>query len=219
MALDSRKPTSRNRITSRNPASPLDNLRKGNAGGPKLPTARQGARPITSKVNRPITSRSGRGTEGEDGEYLPPPKKSNTPIIVGAAIGGVVLLLVIIIAATSGGGGARPRSQKYTYQDDTPSVVVPEYKPEKPKEVLKFDGQRFHDTGSIVFICANSGSHDDREVEFNKCPKCEKVNQFVYWQSKDCYVCWNCEGEFPKSAIKCPQCGRPPQKSVRMKHK
>jgi hypothetical protein len=199
----------------------LDNLRKGNPNAPKLPTARQGARPITSKVSRPGTGRSIRGAQGadgEDGDYIPPPpKKSNTPVIVGACIGGAVLLLVVIIAA-SGGKSTAPVRARATY-DDSPSIVVPEYTPEKPKEVLKFDGQRFHDTGAIMFICANSGTHADREVEVNTCPKCKKYNQWIYWQSKDKYVCWNCETEYPKSEIKCTDCGRPPQKACRIKHK
>jgi hypothetical protein len=134
---------------------------------------------------------------------------------VGICAGAAVLLLIIIVAASGGGRsyGTRVRSGEDSYQEP----VVKDYSAEKPKEVLKFDGQRWQDTGALVFICANSGKHEDKEVEINICSKCEKKNFFC--QARGSIYCWNCEVEFPLSTLKCPECSASPRRPPRIKHK
>ncbi len=222
MAIDPRRPTSRNRPATGRHGSPLDNLRKPSQGLPNLgtrPATARNNRPTTSRNLRPSTSRQQRGGDlgaGEEGELPPPPpKKNNTPIIVGAAIGGVVLLLIIVAAASGGGKSSNYRHR--SAENDYKEPEIPKYEPEKPKEVLKFDGQAFRDTGALLFICANTSSHEDKEVEINFCPQCQKKNFFCGYRGK--IVCWNCEADFPVSNLICPDCKRPPQKSWRIKHK
>jgi hypothetical protein len=221
MPLDPRRPTSRNKSSTQR--SPLDNLRKPNANIPKLSggpaTHRSTARPTTSKIVRPSTTRGVRSQQGgdEEGDFVPPPpKKNNTPIIIGACVGGLVLLVIIIAAASGGGKGNYPQRRQYNENPD-PVVNIPQEEPRK--EVLKFGGQRFADSGAICFVCANSGKHEDKEVEINFCPNpnCQKKNQFCV--TENTFKCFNCEQEFPKDKIVCPECGRPPTRPARIKHK
>ena len=66
-------------------------------------------------------------------------------------------------------------------------------------------------TGAIMFVCAGSEKHEDKEVFISKCPSCSEVNYF-YWNSHNSeFVCYACTKAIDSSVVKCPECGRPPR--------
>jgi hypothetical protein len=80
------------------------------------------------------------------------------------------------------------------------------------------DGVRIEDTGAILFICANSDKHEDREVLISKCRECGEQNYF-YWDSAgDGFRCFACTKPFPNDFVKCDVCSKPPR-VVRTKNK
>jgi DNA-directed RNA polymerase subunit RPC12/RpoP len=67
-------------------------------------------------------------------------------------------------------------------------------------------------TGAIMFVCAGSDKHEDKEVLINKCPSCSEQNYF-YWESANSqFVCFACTKAVDNAVVKCPDCGRPPHK-------
>jgi hypothetical protein len=80
------------------------------------------------------------------------------------------------------------------------------------------DGIRVEDTGAIMFICANSDKHEDREVLIGKCPECSELNYFYWDRTSDGFRCYACTKPFPNEFVKCELCGKPPRK-VRTKNK
>jgi len=80
------------------------------------------------------------------------------------------------------------------------------------------DGIRVEDTGAILFICANSDRHEDREVLIPKCPECGELNYFYWDMTGEGFRCFACTKPFPNESVKCEICGKPPRK-VRTKNK
>jgi len=73
------------------------------------------------------------------------------------------------------------------------------------------DGIPVDQTGAIMFVCAGSEKHEDKEVFISKCPSCGELNYF-YWNSQNSeFVCFACTKAIDNSAVKCPECGRPPR--------
>ena len=73
------------------------------------------------------------------------------------------------------------------------------------------DGIPADQTGAIMFVCAGSEKHEDKEVFISKCPSCSEVNYF-YWNSHNSeFVCYACTKAIDSSVVKCPECGRPPR--------
>ena len=73
------------------------------------------------------------------------------------------------------------------------------------------DGIPADQTGAIMFVCAGSDKHEDKEVFISKCPSCSEVNYF-YWNSHNSeFVCYACTKAIDSSVVKCPECGRPPR--------
>jgi hypothetical protein len=73
------------------------------------------------------------------------------------------------------------------------------------------DGIPADQTGAIMFVCAGSEKHEDKEVFISKCPSCSEVNYF-YWNSHNSeFVCYACTKAIDSSLVKCPECGRPPR--------
>jgi hypothetical protein len=130
---------------------------------------------------------------------LPTSKSSPLPVILG--IGGAVVLLIVAGVALSGGRrppAAAPRP--------APAPAVG-----KDRDV--------RDTGLIMFVCSNAGTHEDREVVLESgCPACGKRSSYFWDAALDGYRCFACSAEYPKERIQCPACGRRPSKT-RLKHK
>jgi hypothetical protein len=73
------------------------------------------------------------------------------------------------------------------------------------------DGIPADQTGAIMFVCAGSEKHEDKEVFISKCPSCSEVNYF-YWNTHTSeFVCFACTKAIDSSVVKCPECGRPPR--------
>ena len=73
------------------------------------------------------------------------------------------------------------------------------------------DGIPADQTGAIMFVCAGSEKHEDKEVFISKCPSCGELNYF-YWNSHNSeFVCFACTKAIDSAAVKCPECGRPPR--------
>jgi hypothetical protein len=74
------------------------------------------------------------------------------------------------------------------------------------------------DTGWILFICANSDRHEDREVILKTCPACSKESTF-FWDTKpSCFICFQCGAAYDNALVKCPDCAKVPRR-VRTKHR
>jgi ribosomal protein S27E len=69
-----------------------------------------------------------------------------------------------------------------------------------------------NDTGVIVFVCANSPQHEDREVVISTCPKCGERNYFYFDHARQQLMCYACETPVPDSVVKCEICGAPPRR-------
>ena len=67
-------------------------------------------------------------------------------------------------------------------------------------------------TGAIMFVCANSEKHEDKEVLISKCPACSENNYF-YWDSDASqFNCFACTKAVDNAVVKCPDCGKQPLK-------
>ena len=101
---------------------------------------------------------------------------------------------------------------------DKPEEEQAVYKP----AVAKKDGvyvttRTLDDTGYILFVCANSPKHEDREEIIKMCPACSKIHTF-WWNKDDSYfVGFTCSQPIDNAKIKCSTCGAVPKK-VRIKH-
>lgn len=133
-----------------------------------------------------------------------PVKASNPlPLILGIG-GGVFLLLIVLAVVFSGGGGSAPKKKR--------SAAAPAPAVEKKDRDVR-------DTGFIMFVCANVPSHEDEEIVLpSTCPKCSKRSTYFWDAGASGYVCFTCYKPYDNALIKCPKCGRAPQKT-RLKHK
>jgi hypothetical protein len=75
------------------------------------------------------------------------------------------------------------------------------------------DGVRRDDTGDIMFVCANTDRHEDKEVFFSRCPAfgCGQESHFYWDYARQEYRCYACTQAVNPEAVKCPECGRPPR--------
>jgi hypothetical protein len=93
------------------------------------------------------------------------------------------------------------------------------YKPTITKKEGKYVPDRTaDDTGYILFICANSPKHEDREELIKTCAACSKESTFFWDGEKKCFICFGCGVAVENGRIKCSGCGTAP-KRVRTKHK
>lgn len=74
------------------------------------------------------------------------------------------------------------------------------------------------DTGWILFICANSDKHEDKEVLLKNCPACRKASTFFWDGDRKAFRCFQCGAHYDNAQIKCPDCGKVPRR-VRTKHR
>ncbi|HEX7901135.1 MAG TPA: hypothetical protein VF950_25480 [Planctomycetota bacterium] len=127
-----------------------------------------------------------------------PAAKSPLPLILG---GGVAVLVVVIAVAASGGKKPPP-----------PKAVEA-----APEAVAK--DRSVQDTGYIMFVCANSGKHADKEIVLpGLCPACAKASSYYWDAGLSNYRCFACAKEYPQAKIACPECGKVPVKT-RLKHR
>jgi hypothetical protein len=73
------------------------------------------------------------------------------------------------------------------------------------------DGMRADDTGAILFVCANSGRHEDKEVFIESCP-CGERNYFYWDHARGGFTCYACTKPFPDELVKCGDCGKVPRR-------
>ena len=74
------------------------------------------------------------------------------------------------------------------------------------------DGMSASDTGSILWVCANSAKHEDKEVYLSICPSCSQMNYFYWDRAQEGYRCYACLKNVDNAIIKCPECGQPPRR-------
>lgn len=80
------------------------------------------------------------------------------------------------------------------------------------------DGVRIEHTGAIMFVCANTEKHEEKEVVLSLCPECKEVNYFYVDLGKEQFACFACAKPYDNANLKCPECGKPPRRA-RMKNK
>ena len=128
-----------------------------------------------------------------------PSAKSPLPLILGV-VGAIVLVVVIAVAAS---GGKKPAAKKAI--EAAPEAVG------KDRSV--------QDTGYIMFVCANGGKHEDKEIVLpGVCPACAKASSYYWDAGLSNYRCFSCAKEYPRAKIACPECGKVPAKT-RLKHR
>ena len=120
-----------------------------------------------------------------------------------------VVLLGILGCATSSGGEptvvSKPKIAKAGF---IASAKLP----------VERDGVRLEDTGAVLFICANSDKHEDKEVLISRCPSCAEVNYFFRDFAEEAFRCYACTKLLENDTIRCPECGKPPR-TIRTKNK
>ena len=67
-------------------------------------------------------------------------------------------------------------------------------------------------TGAIMFVCANSEKHEDKEVLISKCPACSENNYFYWDGDASQFNCFACTKAVDNAVVKCPDCGKQPLK-------
>jgi len=118
----------------------------------------------------------------------------------------LLLLAPMAACATSGGPAGEPR-------------IVPRPKARLAKAGIlpgaslpsERDGVHADDTGPILFICANSDKHEDKEVFFMRCLPCGQENYFYWDHARYEYRCFACAKAVDPETVRCPDCGRPPR--------
>lgn len=74
------------------------------------------------------------------------------------------------------------------------------------------------DTGWILFICANSPKHEDREELLKTCPACKKDSTFFWDPNRKSFVCFQCGTYYDNAKVVCSICGAVPRR-VRTKQR
>ena len=124
-------------------------------------------------------------------------------------------LLVVLAACSSGPvhneAGIRPEPKRRLAL----SGIVPLIK-SIPAER---NGIRADDTGAIMFICANTPKHEDKEVYIDVCTKCYQQSTFFWNAPNKGFVCFKCSYLFDREKIVCDECGEEPRRTVRIKPK
>lgn len=167
-------------------------------------------RPPTSRGSRPVPKTARKGEEEVDERKATAAaasqesKAKNQMALIGGIGGGGLLLLILIVAAASSGssGRASEEAQRKSRKAAPPPVV--EAPPPKPKPT-----NYVRNTGAIVFVCAGTERHPDKEVVLPGCPKCPAKNQFEVDGEARAYRCTKCKGVYENADIKCADCGRP----------
>lgn len=114
--------------------------------------------------------------------------------------------------------GADDLSQARTRKDvaeEKQAVYSPTF---QKKNGVYVPDRTIDDTGWILFICANSDRHEDREEILKTCPSCRKESTFFWETAASSFVCFQCGGRYDNALVKCSGCGKVPRR-VRTKHR
>ncbi len=191
---------------SRRPASTRIRLSPASGSAPKPPAPRTSRRPTGKTTRRvagaePVNEAAPAAFAAEEARA-----KSQLALYAGVGGGAVVLILIIAIAASS--------SSKRVPVSDAP-VARPARRTVEPPPPPPRDSPRQYNyvrnVGSIVFVCAGTDRHPDKEVVLSACPKCPARNAFAWEEGASAYRCSSCKADYENAAIKCDQCGRPPR--------
>jgi hypothetical protein len=118
---------------------------------------------------------------------------------------------------TEGRWGAEDLSEARKPRN-TPEDQQAVYKPAiARKDGAYVSSRTLDDTGYILFVCANSTKHEDREEIIKHCPACGKDNTFYWDKDQGCFISFQCGAIFDNSLVKCSICGKVPTR-VRTKH-
>ena len=121
-------------------------------------------------------------------------------------------ILVVLAACSSGPGyneaGIRPEPKM--------QLALAGIAPLIQSIPAERNGIRADDTGAIMFICADTPKHADKEVFINACP-CGAKKYFHWDPEHQGFRCFACNKPFPNEKVQCPDCGRTP-KRVRTRH-
>lgn len=79
------------------------------------------------------------------------------------------------------------------------------------------NGIQADDTGAILFICAGTPKHEDKEVFIETCESCKNKKYFYWDNSLEGFRCYACEKPYPNNKVRCPECRRAPR-LVRTRH-
>jgi hypothetical protein len=100
---------------------------------------------------------------------------------------------------------------------DAPEETQAVYRPAIARTDAGYAPTRtIHDTGWILFVCANSDKHEDQEVLLKRCPSCGKDDTYFWDRDKSCFFSFQCGKAFDNAQVKCTICGKVP-KRVRTK--
>ena len=120
-------------------------------------------------------------------------------------------LLLVLAACASSASSADPTIARKPHLRIAQASILPGQS--LPEER---DGIRLEDTGSILWVCAGSEKHEDKEVTITKCPSCREQNYFYFDHTREGFRCYACLSEIDDALLRCPECGRPPRR-VRQK--
>jgi hypothetical protein len=96
---------------------------------------------------------------------------------------------------------------------DKPEEEQAVYKPAvSRKDGVYVTTRTFDDTGYILFVCANSDKHEDREEILRQCPSCKKNDTYYWDKDQACFISFACGAPFDNALIKCSICGKVPHR-------
>ncbi len=166
------------------------------------------------KTTRKVPRTTRRVADDGEGDAVAPAafaateSKAKDQMVLYASIGGgglFLLIVIIAIAASSGSsGGAAREAARRPERRAAPEPPPPP--PERPRAT-----NYVRNTGSIVFVCAGTDRHPDREVVVSLCPKCPSKNGFAWDEEASGYRCSACKGVYENASIKCDKCDRAPR--------
>jgi hypothetical protein len=175
-------------------------------GSDPAPTGRKISRRPTGKTSRRIATEAA-PDPAAPAAFAAEEARAKRQLGLYAAVGGgaLLLILVIAIAASSGPSKRLPAADAAVARPARRTAEPPPPPPRESPRQYNF----VRNVGSIVFVCAGTDRHPDKEVVLSACPKCPARNAFAW--DEGAYRCSACKSEYENAAIKCDQCDRAPR--------
>ena len=165
-------------------------------------TMPEGRRPSKPSTVRRKTTRRSEMDSGVTAHAAAEERKAKSQmVLIGGIGGGGLLLLIIIIAAASSGSSRPERRPEKRVAAAAPPPEAPVAKP-KPTNYVR-------NTGAIMFVCAGTEAHPEKEVLIPACAKCAAKNAFEVDSEASGYRCTKCK--VVATDLKCSDCGRTPR--------